>query len=88
MEGVMTAPSEIDAAPVARDDDLSPHISNALDRIESGWIIRYLPACEWPWEVYRSRLELGGWVLRQVGVVFETPAEARAEYLRLSAREE
>jgi hypothetical protein len=72
----MTAPSEIDAAP--REDELSPHISNALKRIKSGWRVEY--TCYGLWRVWRHAHLQGG--------LFRHSEWARAEYLRLSAREE
>jgi hypothetical protein len=83
----MTAPSEIDAAP--REDDLSPDISKALKRIKSGWKLGLIPDVDFPddiaacvWVVWSRHAPV-----KSYGV-FVDAAEARAEYLRLSAREE
>lgn len=58
---------------------LSPHIRAALARIKSGWRMRYAVQRRCPWEVYETT--------GQVSFFYEQPAEARAEYLRLTARE-
>jgi hypothetical protein len=86
----MTAPSEIDAAlAMSPKYEISPHISNALDRIKSGWRVGYFYG--YGWFVYNLYLRCGGPYMKRDEVLAtykRVTAEARAEYLRLSAREE
>jgi hypothetical protein len=65
-------------------ESVSPCIAEGLERIQTGWRVRYTPECEWPWEVFADRLDLGGYELKNVGVIFDTADEAKAEYLRLT----
>jgi hypothetical protein len=72
----MTATSSL-AEPLARDDEISPHTHNALDRIATGWRIRYVGDPECPiWVLTHGTTHHG----------FSAPKMALAEYMRLTRR--